>query len=98
MKVEVQLMHEKGRVVPCAQRRAQRKFSGSLAMREINTAEFGRTLMVASLMTTDQELTLPQLYDAAIICVENGRMRLRGFEVHEGVQHGQTWDVKVTAC
>jgi hypothetical protein len=25
-------------------------------------------------------------------------MRLRGFEVHEGVQHGQTWDVKVTAC
>lgn len=32
--------------------------------------------------------------DAVVLCVENGRMRIRGFEIRDDVHVGQTWDVK----
>jgi hypothetical protein len=98
MKVEVQLLSDKGRLVPAAMRRSMRKFTGSLAINEVRDTQLGRSVTVANLLGTDADKMLPQLHDAVVLCVENGRMRIRGFEVLEGTQTGQTWDVKVSSC
>lgn len=98
MKVEVQLLSEKGRLVPAAMRRSMRRYSGSLAINEVRDTHLGRSVTVANLLGTDADKMLPPLHDAVVLCVENGRMRIRGFEVRDDVQVGQTWDVKVTQC
>ncbi len=98
MKVEVQLLSEKGRLVPAAMRRSMRRYSGSLAINEVRDTHLGRSVTVANLLGTDADKMLPSLHDAVVLCVENGRMRIRGFEVRDDVQVGQTWDVKVTQC
>lgn len=98
MKVEVQLLSDKGRLVPAAMRRSMRRYSGSLAINEVRDTHLGRSVTVANLLGTDADKMLPQLHDAVVLCVENGRMRIRGFEVRDDVQVGQTWDVKVTQC
>lgn len=98
MKAEVQLLNEKGRAVPTAVRRSMRKFVGALCIKEARDATLARSIVAANLLNTDQEPVLPQLYDAVLLHAENGRMRIRGFEIHEGVQTCQTWDVKVLPC
>ena len=98
MKVEVQLLSDKGRMVPVALRRSMRKFTGSLHINEVRETYLGRSVTVANLLGTDQDPLLPQLHDAVVLHVEGDRMRIRGFEIQEGVQTGQTWDVKVMPC
>ncbi|GAO25437.1 hypothetical protein [Alicycliphilus denitrificans] len=98
MKVEVQLLNDKGRTVPVAQLRVQKRFSGVLSIGEVRSTEFGRTLIAAHLRSADGEELLPLLHDAVVLRYECGRMRIRGVEVLNGAQHGQTWDVKVAAC
>lgn len=98
MQVEVQLLHDKGRPVPGAQLRLQKRFSGVLSIGEVRSTEFGRTLIAAQLLSAEKEAVLPLLHDAVVLRYESGRMRIRGVEVLNGAQHGQTWDVKVTAC
>lgn len=98
MKVEVQLLNDKGRAVPVAQLRAQKRFTGILAIGEVRSTEFGRTLIAANLFSTEKEAVLPMLHDAVVLRYESGRARIRGVEVLNGAQHGQTWDVKVAPC
>lgn len=98
MQVEVQLLNDKGRAVPLAELRLQKRFVGALAIGEVRSTEFGRTLIAANLLTADKEAVLPMLHDAVVLRYESGRMRIRGVEVLNGAQHGQTWDVKVAAC
>jgi hypothetical protein len=38
---------------------------------------------------------LPALHDASMLFVEGEKIRVRGFELVDGVQYGQTWDIKV---
>lgn len=84
--------------MPYATRKAQRTYVGVLVVREARSTEFGRTLMVANLLNTEQEPALAPLYDAATLLIENSRLRLRGFEVTAGVQFAQVWDIKVMPC
>jgi len=98
MKVEIKLLNDKGRPVPPAALRSQKRFTGELALAEVRSTEFGRILVAANLLSTDKEEVLPRLHDAVVLRVDGERMRIRGVETLNGVQHGQTWDVKVLAC
>lgn len=101
MKVEVQLLSEKGRTVPRSMHLSLRRYTGAFTLREARSTELGRTSLVASLHSgTDapSEPLLPLLHDAAVLHVEGGRLRVRGFEFLDGVQLGQTWDVRVLPC
>lgn len=101
MKVEVQLLSAKGRAVPRSMHRSLRRYTGVFTLREARSTELGRASLVASLHSgTDapSEPLLPLLHDAMVLHVEGGRLRVRGFEFLEGVQLGQTWDVRVLLC
>ena len=101
MRVEVKLLSDKGRAVPGAQLRSQRRFNGAFALRETRSSALGRTLLVATLQSVsdgETEPLLPPLHDAAVIHAEGGRLRVRGFELLDGQQLGQTWDVRVLSC
>lgn len=101
MKVEVQLLSAKGRAVPRSMHRSLRRYIGVFTLREARSTELGRASLVASLHSgTDapSEPLLPLLHDAMVLHVEGGRLRVRGFEFLEGVQLGQTWDVRVLPC
>lgn len=98
MKVEVQLINEKGRPVAAAERKALRKYRGVLRLHEERVHDLGRAVVTANLISqtdgTDSTL-LPTLHDASLLFVRDQQMRIRGFELLDGVQYGQTWDVKV---
>lgn len=101
MKVEVQLLHVKGIKVPLEERKAMRKYSGALLLREEKISSLDRHSLVATLLSIRDKVPtplLPVLHDASVIHVEDGRIRLRGFEILDGVQTGQTWDIKVLTC
>ena len=98
MKVEVQLVNEKGRGLPARERTRMPKYRGRLCIRETRCHELGRITPTAQLLDpTDgtEQVSLPALHDATVLFLNDGQMRIRGFEFIEGVQFGQTWDVKV---
>lgn len=99
MKVEVQLVNEKGRGIPVRERSRMPKYRGLLRIQEARCHELGRVTPTAHLLSPTDEVELPllpALHDAAVLFLKNGQMRVRGFEFIEGVQFGQTWDVKVS--
>jgi hypothetical protein len=101
MRVEVKPVNVKGKPVPAKERKAAPTYSGMLRLHEVRSHELGRMTPTAFLLsvTDSAELSLlPQLQDAAVLYVHDGRMRVRGFEVVDGIQYGQTWDVTVAAC
>lgn len=101
MKVEVQLLSDKGRAVPRVQQRSLRRYTGAFTLRETRSAALGRTLLVANLHSASDgtpEPLLPPLLDASVIHAEGDRLRVRGFELLDGTQLGQTWDVWVLPC
>lgn len=98
MKVEVQLINEKGRSVPSKQRATMPVYRGNLRIHEARVPALGRITACAHLVSDKDGLEpplLPVLTDAAVLYVHKGQMRIRGFEVVDGAQYGQTWDVKV---
>lgn len=101
MQVEVQLLSEKGRAVPRTMHRSLRRYTGAFTLREARSSDLGRTSLVVNLHSSNDaanEPVLPPLHDATVIHAEGGRMRVRGFELLDGIQLGQTWDVKVLSC
>lgn len=101
MRVEVKLLSEKGRAVPRALHRTRRSYTGAFTLQETRSSELGRSCIVANLHSNTEgvpEPVLPPLHDAAVIHAEGGRLRVRGFEMLDGLQLGQTWDVKVLSC
>lgn len=101
MKVEVKLLSDKGRAVPKAMMPARQRFTGAFSLLEVRSKELGRSCFMANLLPTSengQDPVLPPLHDATLIHAEAGRMRVRGFEFLDGMQVGQTWDVKVLSC
>ena len=99
MKVEVQLINERGRSVPPRARAALPKYQGVLSVKEERVHELGRAVVLAKLVSsTDgtETLILPALHDAAVLYLQGSQLRVRGFELVEGIQYGQTWDVKVS--
>jgi hypothetical protein len=99
MKVAVQLVNERGRNIPAKERGAMRTYRGVLRIHEVRHQGLGRICVTAHLVcatdTTELDL-LPALHDAAVLFLRDGRMRVRGFEVMDGAQYGQTWDVRVS--
>ena len=57
---------------------------GKFSMREGYEKDFGRTVRVANLRPIDggRDFVLPPLYDAAIVWVGDGQLRVRGFEIN----------------
>ena len=101
MKVEVKLLSEKGRAVPRGLQRTRRSYRGAFTLQEMRSAELGRTCFVANVhcdLGGAPESLLPPLIDAIVIHAEGGRLRVRGFEMLDGLQLGQTWEVKVLPC
>lgn len=101
MKVEVKLLSEKGRAVPRAMHRTRRSYTGAFTLQEARSSELGRSCFVANLHSNldgQTEPVLPPLLDATVIHAEGGRLRVRGFEMLDGLQLGQTWEVKVLPC
>lgn len=99
MKVEVQLVNERGRPVTAAQRAAMPKYRGVLQVNEERIQALGRAVVTAQLLSeTDgtQPPVLPVLHDASMLFVLGDQIRVRGFELVEGVQYGQTWDIRVS--
>ena len=98
MKVEVQLVNEKGRGLLARERTGMPVYRGILRIQEARSHELGRITPTAQLVSGTDSCELPvvpALSDAAVLFLRNGQMRIRGFEVVGGVQYGQTWDVKV---
>lgn len=98
MKVAVQLINEKGRGIPSKDRPRMPTYRGVLRMRQVRSPSFGRVVVTAELLPqTDSSglPLLPALLDAGILFLAEGQMRIRGFELVEGAQYGQTWDVRV---
>jgi len=97
VKVEVQLINENGRSIDAKHRASMNKYRGRLRIVEARSQSLGRTVLTSDLLSStgaaDEEL-LPSLHDASVIYLCNGTMRIRGFEVVNGVQYGQTWDLK----
>jgi hypothetical protein len=98
MKVEVQLINANGRSIAAKDRTSMKKFRGRLRIVEARSQSLGRTVLTSDLLsstgTADEEL-LPSLQDASVIYLCEGKMRIRGFEVVNGIQYGQTWDLKL---
>lgn len=98
MKAEVQMLNEQGRPLPLRERKQMPKYRGMLSIHEARSGELGRITPMAQLVSaTDSADTqiLPALHDAAVLFFKDGQMRIRGFELVNGAQFGQTWDVKV---
>lgn len=98
MKVEAVLIYEKGRGISSKIRIGMTKYRGNLRIREGRVQELGRIATIADLTSTtdgSDSPILPSLHDANVIFIDSGKMRIRGFEVIEGTQYAQTWDLKV---
>ena len=101
MKVEVQLVNENGRALPKRERAISPRYRGVLHVREARVQSMGRIVTTAELSSTtdaNEPLLIPPLLDADVLFLRNDQMRIRGCELGQGVQYGQTWDVKVLAC
>lgn len=99
MKVEAQLMNKQGRSIPSVDRTRMPKYRGELRIREARSQAFGRIVTMAELISSTDGLegsVLPSLHDISLIYLSSGTMRIRGFEVINGTQYGQTWDMRVS--
>lgn len=99
MKVEIQMVNEKGRSIPAKDRASMQKYRGMLCIQEARSHELGRIVVTAELRSGtdgDETALVPALFDAGVLFLSKGQMRVRGFELVGGVQYGQTWDVRVS--
>jgi len=101
MKVEIQLVNEKGCAIPTKQRAAMPRFRGVLHVCEARVQSLGRIVTTAELCSgTDKssQPLVPALLDADVMFLRDQQMRIRGVELVNGIQYGQTWDVRVLPC
>lgn len=74
-------------------------YQGELRLHEARSQHLGRITPSAKLVSTvdgAESEVLPDLCDAAVVFMRNQTMRVRGFEMLEGVVYAQTWDVEVS--
>ena len=98
MKVEVQVIYEKGKSARYRDRAKARTYCGTLRVREERVQALGRHATIAAVVSQTDGLdsqVLPALHDAELLYVDGSKLRIRGFELVEDAQYGQTWDVKV---
>ena len=74
---------------------------GVFSMRENYEKDFRRTVRVATLRPIDggRDFVLPPLYDAAIVWVGDGQLRVRGFEINPITMYhvAMAWGAEILA-
>lgn len=101
MKVEVQPIYEKGKAVRAKDRAAMPKYRGTLRVREERNGDLARAVTTAALVSDldgAEAPVLPALHDVSLLFLQGAELRINGFELVDGAQYGQTWNVKVRAC
>lgn len=102
MKVEVQLINERGRPLFTGERKTKAaRHAGELQLTQEPRPDYGRAAMVARLQDTRgglREPIVPALVDAQVLWVKDDQIRIRGTEVVDGAEFTQAWDVKVLKC
>jgi hypothetical protein len=98
VKVEIQLVNEKGRAIQTKDRARMPMYRGGMRIQETRCHELGRIVATAELCSVtdgDETLLVPSLFEARVLFLSKGQMRVRGTEFVGGIQYGQTWDVRV---
>jgi hypothetical protein len=98
MKAAVQLINQRGSAIPARQRAAMPVYKGVLHIREARVPALGRIVATAELYSSTESVKqplIPMLMDADVLFLRDTQMRIRGFEYVDGIQYGQTWDIKV---
>ena len=97
MLVKVSPMHVNGKPLFAKERHKREVYTGKLKVLENRLHRLGRAVTTATLVsaTADVEQPLLELYDVALLWMDDRRIRLRGFEDVDGVQFAQTWDIEV---
>ncbi len=102
MKVEIQVINERGRPLFSSERKSLApKHTGALVVQEERRQALGRNTMVANLQDTRggmREPIIPVLFDAQVLWVRDDQIRIRGTEVIDQVEYSQCWDIKVLPC
>jgi hypothetical protein len=98
MKVKVRTLLKRGRLLPQQEGHAIPPYVGVLSIGEGREPKLGRTVVRASLVDPLQgqgiEL-LPELTDARVLWLEDGKFRVGGFEWVDNAAYSQTWAVEV---
>lgn len=98
MKVDLQLIRERGRDLSHQERQLMPRYRGELRISEARSARLGRIALVAELISTTDGTKggqLPVLRDATLLFLKDRQMRIAGIEAIEAVQYAQTWDVRL---
>ena len=97
MKVDLQLIRERGRDLSRQERQLMPRYRGELRISEARSTRLGRIALVAELISiTDgtKGAQLPALRDVTLLFLKDGQMRIAGIEAIESIQYAQTWDVR----
>ena len=98
MRVEVRPLNVLGKPLTRAQHQRLPASVGKLKVHEKRSTKLDRIVLCATLASVSDGLEtelLPELGEAQLIWADDGILRLRGIEVIEGTQYGQTWVMKV---
>jgi hypothetical protein len=97
MRAKVRLLNYQGRPLFKEERERSDEFAGILTVRDDRQSRFGRVVLTATLTSQTGESAAPilELHDVVLLWVEDGGMRLRGFEIQDVVEYGQTWSIKI---
>jgi hypothetical protein len=97
MRANVKPINVKGYPLFTKERTAGAGVQGELRVLQVREEAFGRALLTARItdLTDNTETILLELYDVALLSVDNKKMRMRGFEVVNGFQFAQSWDVEL---
>ena len=65
---------------------------------EERIGELGRIVVTAQLLSETDGTgapVIPALHEASMLYMRGSQIRMRGFELVDGIQYGQTWEVRV---
>lgn len=101
MKVEVQRLNEKGRILSALERVAMPKSRGWLRI-VADRDERSKRAAIAAELVSDADSAEPQLLPLLMhaVLVQAGKWQLLivGVETIDGTQYAQTWHAKVQPC
>jgi hypothetical protein len=97
MRVNVRPINVRGRAQRTAERKSLKAFLGELKVHERRLEYLGRAVTMAQVIDVTQTVESPllELFDIGLLWVNGNKLRMRGFEIAEGVQFAQCWDIEL---
>lgn len=97
MRVSVRKLFHQGRAMPKVEKQQHGPFVGKLRIAPARLQRSERVLVTAQLFDTsaDAQPLMMELHDVVLLHLDDGKMRLRGWEVDGVCEYGRTWDVEV---